>query len=189
MIHLKEQQREILELEQSITELYQIFVDMAALVDAQGEMIDDISKNVEQATAWTGEAVKNLKVANKYTKKKRKKCCALCASCGALGAAGVAAIGMFIVLMFRLHILFFLIFYALANFLLSFILAYDFYSDPTCSFGGVHNFLSIPTINFFLISLDILFIFLHISLHPSSSHIFPSFFVFTYAISLHLIIE
>ena len=107
MIHLKEQQREILELERSIAELYQIFVDITALVDAQGEMTDDISKNVEQATAWTGQAKKHLEDSNKYTKKKRKKCCALCASCCTMCAAGVAAIGMFIIIMFRLHILFF----------------------------------------------------------------------------------
>jgi Syntaxin len=45
LIHIKEQHKDILELEKSIIELHQIFVDMAALVDAQGELIDQIEYN------------------------------------------------------------------------------------------------------------------------------------------------
>mmetsp|Transcript_28395 Transcript_28395/g.71312 ORF Transcript_28395/g.71312 Transcript_28395/m.71312 type:complete len:321 (+) Transcript_28395:93-1055(+) len=95
LIHIKEQHKDILELEKSIIELHQIFVDMAALVDAQGELIDQIEYNVEQAAIWTGEAVKQLKKANLYQRRKRKKCCCMCAMCAACGAAvaGAAALG------------------------------------------------------------------------------------------------
>lgn len=34
------------ELEQSLLELHQIFLDMAVLVEAQGEMLDNIEKQV-----------------------------------------------------------------------------------------------------------------------------------------------
>ena len=94
LVHIKEQHRDIIELEQSIAELYQIFVDMANLVDAQGEMIDQISYNVDQAAAWTGEAIKELKKARQYKTKERKKCCALCMSCGALMAAAAGGIAL-----------------------------------------------------------------------------------------------
>ena len=72
LIHLKEQHRDIMLLEQSIIELHQIFVDIATLIEAQDELVDQIEWNCEQASAWTGEAVKELKSANLYVKKHRK---------------------------------------------------------------------------------------------------------------------
>jgi t-SNARE complex subunit (syntaxin) len=74
LIHLKEQHRDIMMLEQSIIELHQIFVDIATLVEAQDALVDQIEWNCEQACAWTGEATKELKTANLYVKGHRKVC-------------------------------------------------------------------------------------------------------------------
>lgn len=72
LVHLKEQHRDIMILEQSIVELHQIFVDIATLVEAQDALVDQIEWNCEQASAWTGEATKELKTANLYVKGHRK---------------------------------------------------------------------------------------------------------------------
>lgn len=97
LMMIKEQHNEIMQLERDIAELYQIFVDMANLVDAQGEVLDRIVCNVENAEAWIGDAVYNqLPKARKYKTKERKKCCALCMSCVGLGGAiaGGIALGL-----------------------------------------------------------------------------------------------
>jgi len=94
LIHLKEQHRDIMQLEQSIMELHQIFVDIAALIEAQDELVDQIEWNCEQACAWTGEAVKEIKKANIYVKKDRKRCCGCCACAGgAVCATCTAGLG------------------------------------------------------------------------------------------------
>jgi syntaxin 1B/2/3 len=77
LAYIENKHREILRLEQSIQELHQLFLDMAILVEAQGELIDQIEYNVNQSVAYTGQAVKELRKANKYQKKSRKKMCCL----------------------------------------------------------------------------------------------------------------
>ena len=52
-------------------------MDMAVLVEAQGEMIDQIEYNVSQSVAYTKDAVINLRKANSLQKKSRKKICCL----------------------------------------------------------------------------------------------------------------
>jgi len=77
--YIENRHRDILRLEQSIKELHQLFLDMAIMVEAQGEMIDQIEYNVSQSVAYTKDAVKNLRDANKLQKKSRKKmCCIVC---------------------------------------------------------------------------------------------------------------
>jgi len=75
--YIENRHKDILRLEQSIKELHQMFLDMALLVDAQGELIDQIEYNVNQAAAYTKDAVKHLRDANKYQKKSRKKMCCI----------------------------------------------------------------------------------------------------------------
>lgn len=75
--YIENRHRDILRLEQSIKELHQLFLDMAILVDQQGELIDQIEYNVNQSAAYTKKAVENLKGANKYQKKSRKKMCCI----------------------------------------------------------------------------------------------------------------
>lgn len=97
LMMIKEQHSEIVQLEQDIAELYQIFVDMANLVDAQDETLNNIERNIENSGVWVGDAVHNqLPRAREYKTKERKKCCALCMSCGALftAVAGGIALGL-----------------------------------------------------------------------------------------------
>ena len=75
LVFMKERHGDIVRLEKSINELHAIFVDMAMLVEQQGEMLDVIERSVEKSVAYTEEAVAELKKANKSTKRSRKKKC------------------------------------------------------------------------------------------------------------------
>jgi len=64
---------DIIHLENSIRELHEMFTDMALLVASQGEMIDRIEYNVENAAEYVQRAVVDTKKAVKYQSKARKK--------------------------------------------------------------------------------------------------------------------
>ncbi|CAH8545581.1 unnamed protein product [Heterobilharzia americana] len=64
---------DIMKLEKSIRELHDLFVDMAALVETQGELIDRIDVNVKQTQDYVAEARQETKKAVVYKKKSRKK--------------------------------------------------------------------------------------------------------------------
>ena len=49
MAEIQERHEAVRDLEQSLTGLQQIFLDMSVLVDAQGEMLD----NIEQQVGWS----------------------------------------------------------------------------------------------------------------------------------------
>jgi len=72
LIYIESRHRDIMRLEQSIKELHQLFMDMAILVEAQGELIDQIEYNVSQSVAYSKEAVKQLHEANQLQKKVKK---------------------------------------------------------------------------------------------------------------------
>ena len=63
---------DIMKLEKSIRELHDMFLDMAMLVESQGEMIDRIEYNVEQAVDYIESAKQDTKKAVKYQSKARK---------------------------------------------------------------------------------------------------------------------
>uniref|UniRef100_A0A8C5LRV0 Syntaxin-1A n=1 Tax=Leptobrachium leishanense TaxID=445787 RepID=A0A8C5LRV0_9ANUR len=63
---------EIIKLENSIRELHDMFMDMAMLVESQGEMIDRIEYNVEHAVDYVERAVSDTKKAVKYQSKARR---------------------------------------------------------------------------------------------------------------------
>ncbi|KXJ29073.1 syntaxin-1A [Exaiptasia diaphana] len=68
--------RDIISLEKSIQELHEMFQDMYMLVESQGEMIDRIEFNVEQAVDYVQSAKTDTKKAMKYqSKARRKKIC------------------------------------------------------------------------------------------------------------------
>ncbi len=48
LAEIQERHRAVKDLEQGLLELHQIFLDMAVLVEAQGEMLDNIEKQVGQ---------------------------------------------------------------------------------------------------------------------------------------------
>jgi len=79
---------DIVKLETSIKELHDMFMDMAMLVESQGEMIDRIEYHVEHAVDYVQTATQDTKKALKYQSKARRKkimimCCGIV--CGAIG--------------------------------------------------------------------------------------------------------
>jgi len=72
---IQERHKDITRLETSIQELHQLFLDMAVLVETQGELLDQIEYTVAQSVNYTGKAVEELRSATKYQKKVRKKMC------------------------------------------------------------------------------------------------------------------
>jgi syntaxin 1A len=65
--------KDIIKLENSIKELHDMFVDMAMLVESQGEMIDRIEFNVEKSVDYVDTAVADTKKALEYQSKARRK--------------------------------------------------------------------------------------------------------------------
>jgi syntaxin 1B/2/3 len=53
-------------------ELHQLFQDMAILIDAQGELLNEIEINVSTSAAYVKDGNRNLRDANKYLRKSRK---------------------------------------------------------------------------------------------------------------------
>ncbi|XP_076333534.1 syntaxin-like [Tachypleus tridentatus] len=64
---------DIVKLEKSIRELHDMFMDMAMLVESQGEMIDRIEYNVQQSVDYIDAAKRDTKKAVKYQSKARRK--------------------------------------------------------------------------------------------------------------------
>ncbi|ESO03789.1 hypothetical protein HELRODRAFT_80076 [Helobdella robusta] len=65
--------QDIIKLENSIRELRDMFLDMAMLVESQGEMIERIEYNVEKSVDYIETAKADTKKAVKYQSKARKK--------------------------------------------------------------------------------------------------------------------
>ncbi|XP_049867549.1 syntaxin-1A isoform X4 [Pectinophora gossypiella] len=64
---------DIIKLETSIRELHDMFMDMAMLIESQGEMIDRVEFHVTQAAEYVETATKETKAALKYAEKARRK--------------------------------------------------------------------------------------------------------------------
>jgi t-SNARE complex subunit (syntaxin) len=67
--------RDIMKLEKGVEEVYQLFLDLGTLISAQGEMLDSILTNMEQARDYMKQGVKKLESAKKIHKTTRKKMC------------------------------------------------------------------------------------------------------------------
>eukprot|EP01137_Pigoraptor_chileana_P034347 Opistho-2@26759 len=73
---IQDRHKDILKLEKSIKELHELFLDMAILVESQGEMIDRIEFSVSEAADFVEEATQELKSAQHYqSSARRKKIC------------------------------------------------------------------------------------------------------------------
>lgn len=78
LAEVQERHYDIIRLEQSIQELHQLFLDMSVLVETQGEMLDQIEYNIQQAETYTRAGVVELGKAQEYQKKSRKfMCCSI----------------------------------------------------------------------------------------------------------------
>jgi syntaxin 1A len=76
-----------------MTVFHQLFVDMAVLVESQGELLNQIEHNVEQAVGYVQTGVDELNKASDHQKASRKKmmiiCCIIVVIAGII--AGIAA--------------------------------------------------------------------------------------------------
>ncbi|KAL9344635.1 hypothetical protein Peur_062310 [Populus x canadensis] len=63
------------EIEKSLLELHQVFLDMAVMVEAQGEQMDDIEHHVLNASHYVKDGTKELKSAKDHQKSSRKWMC------------------------------------------------------------------------------------------------------------------
>uniref|UniRef100_A0A4W5KX09 Syntaxin 2 n=1 Tax=Hucho hucho TaxID=62062 RepID=A0A4W5KX09_9TELE len=65
--------QDIIRLESSIRELHAMFMDMAMLVENQGDMVNNIENNVSNAAEYIGRAKEETKKAVRYQKKSWRK--------------------------------------------------------------------------------------------------------------------
>jgi len=73
LIFLKERQQDLNKLEANISEIHHVFLDMASLVEIQGNLVDQIEFNVKKANAFAEEAVVQLAKAGDLTTHARSK--------------------------------------------------------------------------------------------------------------------
>ena len=69
---IQSRHEDIIKLEESIKELRQLFLDMQAMVDAQGEVLNEIENSVDSAVDNTTNGLEEMKKAVKYQKSARK---------------------------------------------------------------------------------------------------------------------
>ncbi|VAI37671.1 unnamed protein product [Triticum turgidum subsp. durum] len=72
---IQERHGAVADLERSLLELQQVFNDMAVLVAAQGEQLDDIEGHVGRARSFVDRGREQLQVARKHQKSSRKWTC------------------------------------------------------------------------------------------------------------------
>ncbi|XP_077917272.1 syntaxin-2 isoform X2 [Halichoerus grypus] len=70
---IESRHKDIMKLETSIRELHEMFTDMAMFVETQGEMINNIEKNVMNAADYVEHAKEETKKAIKYHSKARRR--------------------------------------------------------------------------------------------------------------------
>mmetsp|Transcript_5878 Transcript_5878/g.9552 ORF Transcript_5878/g.9552 Transcript_5878/m.9552 type:complete len:310 (+) Transcript_5878:43-972(+) len=76
LLDIQERHKDFTKLEQSLKELHQLFLDMSILVESQGELLDQIEVNVNNAVGNSSVAVKELHTARKRQISAGKmKCC------------------------------------------------------------------------------------------------------------------
>jgi len=75
LAYIEARHEDIKKIEASIQQLHQLFVDMAILVDSQGEMLNQIEYNVSQSVDYIVKGNEQLVSAIKLQKKSRKKMC------------------------------------------------------------------------------------------------------------------
>lgn len=76
-LHVQDKYQDVLRLEQSVAELHQMFLDLALLVEQQGEMLDQIEFQVRTAANYVEQGNQEVVKALKSQKSARKKKCCL----------------------------------------------------------------------------------------------------------------
>lgn len=72
---IQERHDAVKEIEKNLIELHQIFLDMAALVEAQGQQLNDIESHVAHASSFVRRGTEQLQEAREYQKSSRKCTC------------------------------------------------------------------------------------------------------------------
>jgi len=76
---IEERHQGIMKLERQVLEIYELFKDLATLVDLQQETFDVIERRLNNAQAFTAQAVEDLKKGEEYQRKSRKRMCCIIA--------------------------------------------------------------------------------------------------------------
>lgn len=72
---IQERHDTVKEIERSLLELHQVFLDMATLVEAQGHQLSDIESNVARANSFVRRGTEQLQFSREYQKSSRKCTC------------------------------------------------------------------------------------------------------------------
>ncbi|KAJ4977475.1 hypothetical protein NE237_002581 [Protea cynaroides] len=72
---IQERHDAVKEIEKNLIELHQVFLDMAALVEAQGQQLNDIESHVMHANSFVRKGTEQLQVSKEYQKSSRKWTC------------------------------------------------------------------------------------------------------------------
>ncbi|KAJ4733501.1 Syntaxin [Rhynchospora pubera] len=72
---IQERHDAVKEIEKSLLDLHQVFLDMAALVEAQGQQLNDIQSHVAHASSFVKRGTVELESAREYQKSNRKWAC------------------------------------------------------------------------------------------------------------------
>lgn len=72
---IQERHDAVKEIEKNLIELHQVFLDMAALVEAQGQQLNDIESHVAHASSFVRRGTEQLQEATVLKKKSRKWLC------------------------------------------------------------------------------------------------------------------
>lgn len=75
ILEIQERHDAVKEMEKNLRELHQVFLDMAVLVQSQGEQLDDIESQVNRASSFVRGGTQQLEVARKHQKNTRKWTC------------------------------------------------------------------------------------------------------------------
>ncbi|CAA2971461.1 syntaxin-121-like [Olea europaea var. sylvestris] len=75
IMEIQERHDAVKEMEKNLKELHQVFMDMAVLVQSQGEQLDDIESHVHRANSFVRGGTHQLEVARKHQKNTRKWAC------------------------------------------------------------------------------------------------------------------
>ncbi|CAN0912835.1 SYP124 [Linum grandiflorum] len=72
---IQERHDAVKEIEKNLMELHQVFLDMAALVEAQGHQLNDIESHVAHASSFVRRGTEQLQEAREHQKSSRKWTC------------------------------------------------------------------------------------------------------------------
>lgn len=77
MDDIEKKYESILKLEENVNELFTLFQELTNMIDQQGEQLDNIEANLDDAIDYVEKAETHLKEAQEVHKKTRKRMCCM----------------------------------------------------------------------------------------------------------------